>query len=146
LSSSDGAGLHSGTPSSRTSTQAGGGARASDTTRAKQEPALWHGLAAHGWVRTPLRLPPALAAAADARCASSATCPARPPPPRTAPWAILITVVSSGVVGWVYLLATTWSIQDPSNLLNPENVTGGANVFAQVRLPPATQSKGWKGG
>jgi hypothetical protein len=72
--------------------------------------------------------------------------PPAPPPPRTAPWAILITVVSSGVVGWVYLLATTWSIQDPSNLLNPENVTGGANVFAQVRLPPATQSKGWKGG
>jgi hypothetical protein len=63
---------------------------------------------------------------------------ARPPlAPSTAPWAILITVVSSGVVGWVYLLATTWSIQDPANLLRPGNETGGANVFAQVRLGAA---------
>jgi amino acid transporter len=51
---------------------------------------------------------------------------------RTAPLAIILTVASSGVVGWVYLLATTFSIQNPETLLSPDNATGGTNVFAQV--------------
>ncbi|KAI8468100.1 MAG: amino acid permease-domain-containing protein [Monoraphidium minutum] len=51
---------------------------------------------------------------------------------RTAPLAIVLTVVTSGVVGWAYLLATTFSIQDPGSLLDPGNATRGANVFAQV--------------
>ncbi|GBF90646.1 amino-acid permease BAT1-like protein [Raphidocelis subcapitata] len=50
----------------------------------------------------------------------------------TSPWAIILTVLTSGVVGWVYLLATTFSIVSPDTLLSPDNATGGKNVFAQV--------------
>jgi len=48
----------------------------------------------------------------------------------------MLTVITSGVVGWVYLLATTFSIQNPDTLLSPDNATGGANVFAQVLRGP----------
>lgn len=51
---------------------------------------------------------------------------------RSAPRAIVLTVLSSGVVGWAYLLATTFSITSPDTLLSPDNATGGTNVFAQV--------------
>lgn len=40
----------------------------------------------------------------------------------------------SGVVGLVYLLAITFSIQDPSTLLDSSNATGGAFVVGQVVL------------
>jgi amino acid transporter len=40
----------------------------------------------------------------------------------------------AGVVGFVYLLAITFSIQDPSTLLDPANVTGGTFVVGQVVL------------
>jgi hypothetical protein len=50
--------------------------------------------------------------------------------------AIILTVVTSGVVGWVYLLATTVSIISPDTLLDADNATGGTNVFAQVGRAP----------
>jgi amino acid transporter len=36
------------------------------------------------------------------------------------------------VVGFLYLLAVTFSIQDPSTLLDPSNETGGTFVLGQV--------------
>jgi amino acid transporter len=42
--------------------------------------------------------------------------------------------VHAGVVGFIYLLAITFSIQDPSTLLDPSNATGGTFVVGQVVL------------
>ncbi|WIA33412.1 hypothetical protein OEZ86_006546 [Tetradesmus obliquus] len=53
---------------------------------------------------------------------------------KVAPFGIFMTVVISGVVGFIYLLAITFSIQDPSTLLDPANATGGTFVVGQVVL------------
>lgn len=44
----------------------------------------------------------------------------------------MLTVLTSGIVGWAYLLAATWSIVSPATLLDPANATSGENVVRIV--------------
>ena len=52
---------------------------------------------------------------------------------RTAPLAIIFCVSGGGVVGFVYLLSITFSIQDPASLLDPNATFGGTAAVAQVQ-------------
>lgn len=46
----------------------------------------------------------------------------------------LLCMTTAGVVGWLYLLAITFSIQDPATLLDPSNATKGNFVVGQIVL------------
>lgn len=43
-------------------------------------------------------------------------------------------MVAAGVLGFIFLLALTFSIQDPGTLLDPANATGGTFVVGQIVL------------
>ncbi|KAI7839985.1 hypothetical protein COHA_006306 [Chlorella ohadii] len=51
---------------------------------------------------------------------------------KSGPRGIIMTVVVSFIVGWMYLLSLTFSIQDPANLFSSDSVTGGTYATAQV--------------
>ncbi|XP_059455711.1 amino-acid permease BAT1 homolog [Corylus avellana] len=51
---------------------------------------------------------------------------------RTGPLAILSSIGITSAFGWAYLLALTFSIQDPAYLYDPNNETAGAFVPAQI--------------
>ncbi|EFN58316.1 hypothetical protein CHLNCDRAFT_142334, partial [Chlorella variabilis] len=51
---------------------------------------------------------------------------------KSGPRGIVMTVVVSFFVGWLYLLALTFSIQNPDNLFDPASATGGTYASAQV--------------
>ncbi|KIY96396.1 hypothetical protein MNEG_11564 [Monoraphidium neglectum] len=49
-----------------------------------------------------------------------------------APYGILSAVGASAVIGWAYIFALVFCIQDPSNLFNPDSATGGALPVFQI--------------
>jgi len=51
---------------------------------------------------------------------------------KTGPLAILSSIGIISAFGWAYLLALTFSIQDPAYLYDPNNETAGALVPAQI--------------
>ncbi|XP_040997070.1 amino-acid permease BAT1 homolog [Juglans microcarpa x Juglans regia] len=51
---------------------------------------------------------------------------------RTGPMAILCSIGIISAFGWAYILALTFSIQDPAYLYDPKNETAGALVPAQI--------------
>ena len=53
---------------------------------------------------------------------------------RTAPLAIIFCVSGGGVVGFIYLLSITFSIQDSMSLLDPNATFGGTAAVAQVLI------------
>lgn len=48
------------------------------------------------------------------------------------PVSLIMALIITEILGFIYLIAITFSIQDPTDLFSPDTVTGGAFPVAQI--------------